>query len=117
MGLKAFTVKPSSHDFTRHVHIIGAGMAGLSAALQLTLAGENVALYEAAPFAGGRCRSFFDRELDCRIDNGNHLVLSGNVAIYDYLSLTNALETMGGSGQADISLSWIWKPASAGWRA
>ena len=81
------------------IHIVGAGMAGLSAALQLSLAGENVTLYEAAPFAGGRCRSFFDRELGCRIDNGNHLVLSGNVAINDYLFLTNALETMGGPGK------------------
>jgi squalene-associated FAD-dependent desaturase len=97
----------------RQVHIVGAGMAGLSAALQLSLAGEKVTLYEAAPFAGGRCRSFFDRELDCRIDNGNHLVLSGNVAIHDYLFLTNALETMGGPGApvfpfADIETGERW---------
>jgi len=78
----------------RHIHIIGAGMSGLSAALQLTLMGERVTVYEAAPFAGGRCRSWHDRELDCRLDNGNHLVLSGNVAIHDYLFLTGALETM-----------------------
>ncbi|NTU76543.1 MAG: NAD(P)-binding protein, partial [Alphaproteobacteria bacterium] len=78
----------------RHIHIIGAGMAGLSAALQLTLMGEKVTIYEAAPHAGGRCRSYYDRELDCRIDNGNHLVLSGNVAIQDYLGLTHALGTM-----------------------
>src|SRR5580698_9502765 len=83
---------------TRHVHVIGAGLAGLSTALQLTLAGEKVIIYEAAPFAGGRCRSFLDRELGCVIDNGNHLVLSGNTAIHDYLFLTNALETMGGPG-------------------
>lgn len=81
------------------VHIIGAGMAGLSAALQLSLAGQKVRLYEAAPFAGGRCRSFHDRELDRRIDNGNHLVLSGNVAIQDYLYLTGAQSTMGGPGK------------------
>jgi squalene-associated FAD-dependent desaturase len=84
---------------TRHIHIIGAGLAGLSAALQLALAGEAITLYEAAPFAGGRCRSFHDRDLDCRIDNGSHLVLSGNVAIQDYLFLTNAMETMGGPGK------------------
>jgi hypothetical protein len=83
---------------SRYIHIVGAGMAGLSAALQLTLAGEKVVLYEAAPFAGGRCRSFLDRELGCVIDNGNHLVLSGNAAIHDYLFLTDALETMGGPG-------------------
>jgi len=82
----------------RQIHIIGAGMSGLSAALQLVLAGEQVSLYEAAPFAGGRCRSFLDRDLDCRIDNGNHLVLSGNVAIHDYLTLTNAMDSMGGPG-------------------
>lgn len=79
---------------TRNVHVIGAGMAGLSAALQLTLMGEKVTVYEAAPYAGGRCRSYYDRELDCRIDNGNHLVFSGNVAIQDYLFLTGAVETM-----------------------
>jgi hydroxysqualene dehydroxylase len=83
---------------TRQVHIIGAGMAGLSAALHLTMAGEQVTLYEAAPFAGGRCRSFLDRELGCIIDNGNHLVLSGNAAVHDYLFYTNALQTMGGPG-------------------
>ncbi|MDD3029477.1 MAG: hydroxysqualene dehydroxylase HpnE [Alphaproteobacteria bacterium] len=82
----------------RHVHIVGAGLAGLSAALQLSLSGEKVIVYEAAPFAGGRCRSFLDRELGCRIDNGNHLVLSGNVAVRDYLYLTNATETMAGPG-------------------
>jgi squalene-associated FAD-dependent desaturase len=82
----------------RHVHIIGAGMAGLSAALQLSLSGEKVTVYEAAPFAGGRCRSFLDRDLGCRIDNGNHLVLSGNVAVQDYLYLTNALDTMNSPG-------------------
>ncbi|MDR3449776.1 MAG: hydroxysqualene dehydroxylase HpnE [Alphaproteobacteria bacterium] len=82
----------------RHVHVIGAGMAGLSTALQLALSGEKVTVYEAAPFAGGRCRSFLDRELGCRVDNGNHLVLSGNVAVQDYLYLTNALDTMGGPG-------------------
>jgi len=83
---------------SRYIHIVGAGMAGLSAALQLSLAGEKVIVYEAAPFAGGRCRSFLDRELGCVIDNGNHLVLTGNAAIHDYLFLTNALETMGGPG-------------------
>ena len=82
----------------RHVHIIGAGLAGLSTALQLALSGEKVTVYEAAPFAGGRCRSFLDRELGCRIDNGNHLVLSGNAAVQDYLYLTNALDSMGGPG-------------------
>jgi len=84
----------------RIIHVVGAGMAGLAAALQLSLMGERVALYEAAPFAGGRCRSFLDRELDCRIDNGNHLVLSGNTALRDYLALTQGLHTVNDPGRA-----------------
>lgn len=83
----------------RHTHIVGAGVAGLAATLQLALSDEKVTLYEAAPFAGGRCRSFYDRELGHRIDNGNHLVLSGNTAICDYLHLSQATETMGGPGK------------------
>ena len=81
---------------TGHVHIIGAGLAGLSTALQLALADMQVTVYEAAPFAGGRCRSYFDRGLGCKIDNGSHLVLSGNVAVQDYLFLTHATDTMTG---------------------
>ncbi|MGE3624134.1 MAG: hydroxysqualene dehydroxylase HpnE, partial [Bdellovibrionales bacterium] len=81
------------------IHVIGAGVAGLAAALQLSMMGQRVTLYEAAPFAGGRCRSYFDNELGCRLDNGNHLVLSGNVAIQDFLFLSNALDTVTGPGE------------------
>ncbi len=69
----------------KHVHVIGAGLAGLSAALSLTAAGRRVTLHEAGPAAGGRCRSYFDRELGIRIDNGNHLLLSGNKAAAEYI--------------------------------
>ncbi len=78
----------------RTIHIIGGGMAGLSAALQLSLMDQKIVVYESAPYAGGRCRSYYDKDLDCRIDNGNHLVLSGNVAVQDYLELSGAQETV-----------------------
>ncbi len=66
-------------------YVIGAGLAGLSAALSLTAAGCKVTLFEAATAAGGRCRSYFDRLLGLTIDNGNHLLLSGNHAAISYL--------------------------------
>lgn len=65
-------------------HIVGAGLAGLSTAVNLLKAGRQVSLYEAAGHAGGRCRSYHDATLDRRIDNGNHLVLSGNRAVMGY---------------------------------
>ncbi len=65
-------------------HVIGAGLAGLAAALRLAEAGRRVALYEQAPQAGGRCRSFYDATLDRMIDNGSHMALSGNHALVDY---------------------------------
>ncbi len=65
-------------------------MAGLAAALSLTAAGKTVTVHEAGPAAGGRCRSYFDRELALRIDNGNHLLLSGNTAAMDYITEVGA---------------------------
>lgn len=85
-----------------HVHIIGAGLAGLSAAIALTQAGRRVTLYESGPAAGGRCRSYFDKALGARIDNGNHLLLSGNDAAMAFLSLIGSRDTMGGPGTAYI---------------
>lgn len=63
---------------TPRVHVIGAGLAGLAAALTAAEAGLRVRLYEQAPRAGGRCRSFWDDRLSLLIDNGNHFVMSGN---------------------------------------
>ncbi len=65
--------------------MVGAGLAGLSAAVALTRAGMATSLYEASGQAGGRCRSFADPGLGCSIDNGNHLVLSGNRSVMRYL--------------------------------
>jgi squalene-associated FAD-dependent desaturase len=83
---------------TGRVHVVGGGLAGLAAALELADSGRPVSLYEGAPVCGGRCRSYFDRELGCRIDNGNHLLLSGNGAAMRYLDRVGARNTLGGPG-------------------
>jgi len=73
------------------VHVIGAGLSGLSAAIELAEAGRRVVVHEAAKFAGGRCRSYHDAALDLTIDNGNHLLLSGNWAALAYLKKIGGL--------------------------
>ena len=50
--------------------------------------------------AGGRCRSYFDRTLGCRVDNGNHLLLSGNRAAMGFLETVGARGSLAGPGGA-----------------
>jgi len=76
-----------------HVHVVGAGLAGLAASVALADRGHRVTLYDSGPQAGGRCRSFIDSKLGVRIDNGNHLLLSGNTAASAYIQRIGALDT------------------------
>lgn len=85
---------------TRRIHIIGAGLAGLAAAVRLRAFGNAVTVYEAAPRAGGRCRSYHDPHLDCVIDNGNHLLMSGNTAAMTYLDEIGARDKLAGPSEA-----------------
>lgn len=76
------------------VHVVGAGLAGLSCAVRAALAGQKVAIYEAAPQAGGRCRSMFDDGLGCMIDNGSHMLLGANRATLTYLDDIGAAQKL-----------------------
>lgn len=85
------------------VHVIGAGMAGLATATALGERGVRVVLYEAAKWGGGRCRSYDDATLGCRIDNGNHLLLSGNRDTMAYLARIGAEDTLTGPNRPVFS--------------
>jgi len=84
------------------IHVVGAGLAGLSAAVRLAAAGHRVVIHEAANQAGGRCRSYHDATLGMTIDNGNHLVLSGNRATLDYLEVIGARERLVGPAKPEF---------------
>jgi squalene-associated FAD-dependent desaturase len=87
---------------TGTIHVIGAGLAGLSAAARLAKKGPRVIVHEAGAQAGGRCRSYVDTVLNMPIDNGNHVILSGNRAALAYLDLIGARECMQGPASADF---------------
>jgi len=90
---------------TKTVHIIGAGLAGLSAALKLTARGETVIVHEATAFAGGRCRSYHDASVGMVIDNGNHLLLSGNRSALGYARDIGAAERLVGPAHAEFGFA------------
>jgi len=80
--------------------VVGAGLAGLAAAVRLVRAGRAVTVHEAGGRAGGRCRSYVDAKLDCLIDNGNHLLLSGNRSAMRYLADIGARNVLVGPAMA-----------------
>jgi squalene-associated FAD-dependent desaturase len=99
------------------VHIVGAGLAGLSAAVRLAACGVSVRVHEGAAQAGGRCRSYHDPQLGMTIDNGNHLLLSGNHAAQRYLRTIGALGHLPAPKQTAIAFvdlrdgsSWTLRP-------
>jgi squalene-associated FAD-dependent desaturase len=84
------------------VHIIGAGLAGLAAAVKLARTQAKIAVHEATAYPGGRCRSYFDRAIGMTIDNGNHLVLSGNHAVREFAKAIGSDAALVGPTTADF---------------
>ncbi|HUF46991.1 MAG TPA: hydroxysqualene dehydroxylase HpnE [Vicinamibacterales bacterium] len=67
------------------VVVIGAGLAGLSAAVRLASAGCTVVVCEEGPRLGGRASAFTDRESGERIDNGQHALFGCYRETYAFL--------------------------------
>ena len=108
----------ASHRAPRRAHVVGAGIAGLSATLRLAKAGWNVTLYEAAAQAGGRCRSYVDVKLERSIDNGNHLLLAANTAALAFVQEVGAADRLTQPAEAAFSFldlasgeSWTVMPS------
>jgi len=70
------------------VAIVGAGLAGLAAAVDLVDAGHAVDLYEARPFMGGKVGSWVD-------EGGNHIEMGLHVFFFNYANLFALLRKVG----------------------
>lgn len=69
--------------------VLGAGVAGLTAALELARRGLAVEVVEAAPMAGGRTSSFVDGK-GRAVDTGLHVVADHYVNLIELLSSVGA---------------------------
>jgi len=69
------------------VAVVGGGLAGLAAALELTTEGHDVRLFEARPTLGGAVQTLPEREGDPSPppDNGQHVALGCCTAYLDFV--------------------------------
>jgi zeta-carotene desaturase len=70
------------------VAIVGAGLAGLAAAVELADAGHEVEIFEARPFVGGKVGSWIDAD-------GNHIEMGLHVFFNNYANLFALLKKVG----------------------
>ena len=96
------------------MHVVGAGIAGLAAAVRLADRNREVVLHEATGEAGGRCRSYYDTSLDTVIDNGNHLLLSGNAQALTYLRLIGTEDQL--AGPDEVAFDFVDLASSQRWQ-
>jgi len=87
----------------RAIHIIGGGLAGLAAAVRLVASPASVTLHEGTSVPGGRCRSYPDHATGLLIDNGNHLLLTGNHAAFAYARTIGSENLLVGPEKAEFS--------------
>ncbi len=72
------------------VIVIGAGWAGLTAAVELSSRGARVLVLEDRPQLGGRATAFQDRVTGERVDNGQHVLFGCYRQTFRFLSAIGA---------------------------
>jgi squalene-associated FAD-dependent desaturase len=70
--------------------VIGGGLAGVSSAAYLANAGFNTEIIEASSKLGGRAYSFFDKQTETYIDNGQHILMGCYKDTFRFLKLIGA---------------------------
>src|SRR3954471_2090144 len=79
---------------TYEVAVVGGGFAGLSAATALAERGHRVIVLEARPRLSGRAATFTDPATGERVDNGQHLLIGGDVETFRFLRRIGAADAV-----------------------
>jgi squalene-associated FAD-dependent desaturase len=86
----------SGSGLGRRVAIVGAGYAGMAAAVTLAQRGVPVTVFEAGPVPGGRARRVLSQGTE--LDNGQHILVGA------YAALFGLMRTVGVPGSAVLRL-------------
>jgi squalene-associated FAD-dependent desaturase len=86
------------------VIVIGAGFAGLSAAVRLAGKGARVLVLEARSRLGGRATAFADRETGEMVDNGQHVLLGCYTETLAFLDDIGALGNLRSAQQLSVTM-------------
>ena len=84
--------------------VVGAGFAGLSAAVRLARHGARVLVLEARSRLGGRATAFNDRETGELVDNGQHVLLGcyrETLTFLDHIGARDNVSFQSGAGRHD----------------
>lgn len=74
--------------------VVGGGISGLTAAVELAQSGVHVTLVERAPHLGGRAYSFQDDQSGAELDNGQHLIMGCYTSFLKFLTQIGSLHKL-----------------------
>ena len=86
----------------KKIAVLGAGYAGLAAAVSLVLQGHDVTLIEARAILGGRAHSFRDHKTGQVLDNGQHIFMGCYHATLDLLRLLGVQDRLHSPAQLEV---------------
>ena len=86
------------------VVVVGAGFAGLSAAVRLTRQGARVLVLEARSRLGGRATAFPDRDTGELVDNGQHVLMGCYADTFEFLREIGAMGNVRLDAQLAITM-------------
>jgi len=87
----------------KKVIVIGGGFAGLTAAAYLVKNKFKVTLLESSPKLGGRAYSFFDKDTNTQVDNGQHILMGCYHETLKFLKLIGAIDNFAFQNRMEVN--------------